>query len=206
MKEVLGDKVGLALDCGPGWFLPDAIRFAKAVEKYDLMWLEDMLTGDYVPWVNPQAYRELTVVDLDPDPHRRADLPPPQLQGADRDPGGARHRPRSGRHRRHRRAEVGGRARLHALDHDGAARHRQRPARPRRADQRLRHAAGQLHRLRVPDAPPTPGGTTSSPGCPTADRQGLDGRPAARPRASASTSTPKAARKYLREEDAGFFD
>ncbi len=24
------------------------------------MWLEDMLTGDYVPWVNPQAYRELT--------------------------------------------------------------------------------------------------------------------------------------------------
>ena len=60
MKEVLGDKVSLALDCGPGWFLPDAIRFAQAVEKYNLMWLEDMLTGDYVPWVNPQAYRELT--------------------------------------------------------------------------------------------------------------------------------------------------
>jgi L-alanine-DL-glutamate epimerase-like enolase superfamily enzyme len=61
MKEVLGDRVSLALDCGPGWFLPDAIRFARAVEKYNLMWLEDMLTGDYVPWVNPQAYRELTV-------------------------------------------------------------------------------------------------------------------------------------------------
>ena len=60
MKEVLGDKVSLALDCGPGWMLPDAIRFARAVEKYNLMWLEDMLTGDYVPWVNPQAYRELT--------------------------------------------------------------------------------------------------------------------------------------------------
>jgi L-alanine-DL-glutamate epimerase-like enolase superfamily enzyme len=60
MKEVLGDKVSLALDCGPGWMLPDAIRFARATEKYDLMWLEDMLTGDYVPWVNPQAYRELT--------------------------------------------------------------------------------------------------------------------------------------------------
>jgi L-alanine-DL-glutamate epimerase-like enolase superfamily enzyme len=60
MKEVTGDKVSLALDCGPGWFLPDAIRFARSVEKYNLMWLEDMLTGDYVPWVNPQAYRELT--------------------------------------------------------------------------------------------------------------------------------------------------
>jgi L-alanine-DL-glutamate epimerase-like enolase superfamily enzyme len=61
MKEVLGDRVGLALDCGPGWMLPDAIRFARAVEPYNVFWLEDMLTGDYVPWVNPQAYRELTV-------------------------------------------------------------------------------------------------------------------------------------------------
>ena len=124
MKEVLGDKVGLALDCGPGWMLTDAIRFARAVEKYNLMWLEDMLTGDYVPWVNPQAYRELTHVDLDADPHRRADLSAAQFQGADRDAGGPRRRPRSGRYRRHRRAQMGRRARLHALDPDGAARHR----------------------------------------------------------------------------------
>ncbi len=66
MKEALGDKVSLALDCGPGWFLNDAIRFARAVEKYNLMWLEDMLTGDYVPWVNPQAYRELTTSTTTP--------------------------------------------------------------------------------------------------------------------------------------------
>lgn len=66
MKEVTGDRVSLALDCGPGWFLNDAIRFAGAVEKYDLMWLEDMLTGDYVPWVNPQAYRELTISTATP--------------------------------------------------------------------------------------------------------------------------------------------
>ena len=46
MKEVLGDKVSLALDCGPGWMLPDAIKFARAVEKHNIMWLEDMLTGD----------------------------------------------------------------------------------------------------------------------------------------------------------------
>ena len=61
MKEALGDKVSLALDCGPGWMLPDAIRFARAVEKHSLMWLEDMLTGDYVPFVNADVYRELTV-------------------------------------------------------------------------------------------------------------------------------------------------
>jgi L-alanine-DL-glutamate epimerase-like enolase superfamily enzyme len=60
MKEVLGDKVGLALDCGPGWMPTDAIRFARAVEKYNLMWCEDMLTGDYVPFVNADVYRDLT--------------------------------------------------------------------------------------------------------------------------------------------------
>ena len=60
MKEVLGDKVGLALDCGPGWVASDAIRFARAVEKYNVAWLEDMLTGDYVPYVNADVYRDLT--------------------------------------------------------------------------------------------------------------------------------------------------
>lgn len=60
MKEVLGDKVGLTLDCGPGWMPSDALRFARAVEKYNLMWLEDLLTGDYVPWVNADIYHDLT--------------------------------------------------------------------------------------------------------------------------------------------------
>jgi L-alanine-DL-glutamate epimerase-like enolase superfamily enzyme len=60
MKEVLGDEVGLALDCGPGFVLPDAIRLARAVEPYNLMWLEDMLTGDYIPWVHADVYREVT--------------------------------------------------------------------------------------------------------------------------------------------------
>lgn len=60
MKEVTGSRAGLALDCGPGWTLPDAIRFARAVERFDLLWLEDMLSGDYVPWCDASAYRELT--------------------------------------------------------------------------------------------------------------------------------------------------
>jgi L-alanine-DL-glutamate epimerase-like enolase superfamily enzyme len=60
MKEVLGDAVGLALDAGPGWMVPDAIRFARAVEGFNLMWVEDMLTGDYVPHVSAPLYREVT--------------------------------------------------------------------------------------------------------------------------------------------------
>jgi len=66
MKEVLGDRVGLALDCGPGWLPSDALRFARAVEKYNLLWLEDMLTGDYVPWINADVYRDLTIATSTP--------------------------------------------------------------------------------------------------------------------------------------------
>jgi len=60
MKEVLGDEIGLALDCGPGWTVPDAIKLARALEPFNIMWLEDLLTGDYVPWVHPDLYREVT--------------------------------------------------------------------------------------------------------------------------------------------------
>lgn len=60
MKDVLGDEVGLALDCGPGWTVSDAIRFAQRVEPYHLLWLEDLLTGDYVPYTDAETYREVT--------------------------------------------------------------------------------------------------------------------------------------------------
>jgi len=60
MKEELGDEIGLALDCGPGCMAADAIRLAKALEPFNLMWLEDMITGDYVPYVHADLYRDLT--------------------------------------------------------------------------------------------------------------------------------------------------
>jgi L-alanine-DL-glutamate epimerase-like enolase superfamily enzyme len=60
MKSVLGDQIGLALDCGPGWMVPDAIRFARAVEPFNLIWLEDMITGDYTPYTLADVYREVT--------------------------------------------------------------------------------------------------------------------------------------------------
>jgi L-alanine-DL-glutamate epimerase-like enolase superfamily enzyme len=60
MKEVLGDGIGLALDCGPGWMVPDAIRLARALEHLNVLWLEDLITGDYTPYVLPDLYREVT--------------------------------------------------------------------------------------------------------------------------------------------------
>ncbi len=60
MKEVLGDEIGLALDCGPGWTVPDAIRLAKALEGLHILWLEDLISGDYTPYVLAEQYREVT--------------------------------------------------------------------------------------------------------------------------------------------------
>ncbi len=59
-KKALGDKVGLALDCGPGWAVKDAIRFARAVEPLHITWLEDLITGDYTPYPNAQVFKQVT--------------------------------------------------------------------------------------------------------------------------------------------------
>ena len=66
MKDVLGDEIGLALDCGPGVTVPDALRLAKAVEPLNVMWLEDMITGDYTPYVLPELYRDVTTATSTP--------------------------------------------------------------------------------------------------------------------------------------------
>jgi L-alanine-DL-glutamate epimerase-like enolase superfamily enzyme len=60
MKAVTGDSIGLALDCGPGFSPSDALRLARALEPYNLMWLEDMITGDYTPYVLADLYRDVT--------------------------------------------------------------------------------------------------------------------------------------------------
>jgi L-alanine-DL-glutamate epimerase-like enolase superfamily enzyme len=60
MKKVLGDEIGLALDCGPGWAVKDAITFARALEPLHITWLEDLITGDYTPYPNAETFREVT--------------------------------------------------------------------------------------------------------------------------------------------------
>ena len=59
-KETLGPGYNTAVDAGPGFMPIDALRLAKAVEDLHLMWLEDMITGDYVPYVNHDLYRDIT--------------------------------------------------------------------------------------------------------------------------------------------------
>jgi len=59
-KETLGSGIGMAVDAGPGFMPQDALRFARAVEPLHLLWIEDMITGDYSPYINPDVYREVT--------------------------------------------------------------------------------------------------------------------------------------------------
>ena len=59
-KKGLGEDIGLAFDCGPGWVLKDAIQFARAVEPYHLAWLAIPTWGE--AWHNnhhafPTSYR-----------------------------------------------------------------------------------------------------------------------------------------------------
>ena len=60
MKEVLGDEVGLALDCGHGMAVSDTLKLAQALEPYNLMWMEDTITGDYTPYVHPDYFLQVT--------------------------------------------------------------------------------------------------------------------------------------------------
>ncbi len=59
-KETLGSAFGLAVDAGPGFLPQDALKFARAIEPLHLMWIEDMITGDYSPFVNHDVYRDVT--------------------------------------------------------------------------------------------------------------------------------------------------
>ena len=119
MKEVLGDEIGLALDCGPGWMVPGRDPLCPRARAAQHHVAGDMITGDYVPYVNADVYREVTPGDHHADPHRRADLSPPELQAAHREPRGADRRSGPVRCRRPRRAEVDRRIRRPPRHPDG---------------------------------------------------------------------------------------
>ncbi|WP_329100685.1 mandelate racemase/muconate lactonizing enzyme family protein [Micromonospora sp. NBC_01699] len=60
MTDVLGEGRGLALDMGPGFTVPDAITVLRELEPLHIVWAEDLLSGDGVPWVDAGQYREVT--------------------------------------------------------------------------------------------------------------------------------------------------
>ena len=61
LRDNVPRNIDLAFDCGPGWMPADALIFAKNVENAQVAWLEDLITGDYTPYVSPKLYRDITV-------------------------------------------------------------------------------------------------------------------------------------------------
>jgi L-alanine-DL-glutamate epimerase-like enolase superfamily enzyme len=57
LRNGLGEDAGLALDCGPGFSVPSAIKFGKAIEKFNILWMEDLITGDYYPYTEVEAFK-----------------------------------------------------------------------------------------------------------------------------------------------------
>ena len=60
VKDVVKNRVGLAFDCGPGMTAVDALKLAKRLEPYNVLWLEDMIAGDYSPSTRAHIYRDIT--------------------------------------------------------------------------------------------------------------------------------------------------
>jgi len=60
LKDVLGDNIGLALDCGPGQSFPSALKLAKSLEPFNVTWAEDLLTGDLSPSTEVKLYKILS--------------------------------------------------------------------------------------------------------------------------------------------------
>ena len=58
--DVLGDDVGLALDCGPGMTVSDTLKLAKEIEGSNIMWIEDTVNGDYNPYVQADLFNQIT--------------------------------------------------------------------------------------------------------------------------------------------------
>ena len=66
IKKVVGDKVGLAFDIGPGFMPTDVIRLAKAIEPFNVLWLEDSIAGDYTPFTMAKVFRDITSTTTTP--------------------------------------------------------------------------------------------------------------------------------------------
>ena len=151
MKKVCGDEVGLALDCGPGWTVKDAIRFARAMEPLHLAWLEDMITGDYTQYPNAQVFKEVTDSTSTPIHTGEEIYLRENLQRSHRDSSCECNRSRSGRCWRPGGIEVDRRV-CEPSRHPGrSSRIIGRIDRIGRGGSVGSHSAGQLYRLRVSD-------------------------------------------------------
>ncbi len=61
MKEVLGDEVGLAVHLPTGNTPQGTLSVAKALEPFNVTWMEDYITGNNYPYTAVEAYRLVSI-------------------------------------------------------------------------------------------------------------------------------------------------
>jgi galactonate dehydratase len=54
IRNTVGDKMEIAIEGHARWNLPEAAKIARALEPYDVMWLEEIIPAD-----NPESYARL---------------------------------------------------------------------------------------------------------------------------------------------------
>jgi galactonate dehydratase len=54
IRKTVGDKMEIAIEGHARWNLPEATKIARALEPYDILWLEEIIPPD-----NPEAYARL---------------------------------------------------------------------------------------------------------------------------------------------------
>ena len=187
VREVIGMEIPLSSDHYGHIGVNSCIRLARAMEKWNLAWMEDM-----VPWQFGELMKQIQDSTTIADPDRRGHLPEGGLHQADRhgrgghDPPGPRQPRRADRDQEDRRLRDGARrGDGHALRRHAGLVHGQRA---------LRRRHRELHRPRAPLARRAvvgePGDTTG--GKPLVER---DSRSCRTARASASSSTRRSSRR-----------
>src|SRR5690606_18331846 len=48
IRKAVGDRMDIAIEGHARWDLPSAVRIARALEPYDVMWLEEIMPPDNV--------------------------------------------------------------------------------------------------------------------------------------------------------------
>ena len=151
-RAAVGSRMRIMIEGHGFWRLPAAVRIARALEQYDIEWLEDMLLAHDIG-----ALAELKAADDHPDPRERVPGDPPPVPAAARAARGRHRHARPDLDRRDHRIAQDRVARRHvrAAGHD-ARLHRavhaagRRPPRARRPERDLPGDGPGLHPDLVP--------------------------------------------------------
>ena len=130
IRRAVGDKMQIAIEGHCRWDLPSSVKIARALEPYDVMWLEEIMPPD-----NVDAFVRLKAETSGADLPERAGVHPLRLPPVDRE----------GRHRHRHDGPVVGRRPDRGAQDRGDGRHRLPAVHLPRHDRPGRAVGGHAH-------------------------------------------------------------